>query len=254
MSSPPIARRIYEEYAAGVAYVVVQDSDGSENIGSCFHVGDGIFVTARHVVEGKTIVDVANTEPRFIYEDDESNPHLRKFTTTHFPDNASSIDGPYYHPNEDIDVALLKVKGIDAPVIPLGDHLDDWLGTEHVMTTAIVLGFPPVPFSYKPTLIASKAEVNAVIDKYTGGHPHFILSSVARAGFSGGPAIGEMGVALGMVTESLAVNDQPSELGYLAVVSVEPILVCLGHHELMPSSLRKVWEDEDGTTVFDKEI
>jgi hypothetical protein len=36
-----------------MAYVVVVKPDGSEAIGSAFHVGEGVFVTARHIVEGR---------------------------------------------------------------------------------------------------------------------------------------------------------------------------------------------------------
>lgn len=44
--------RFHETYiraAGAVAYVAVVDSKGDEGIGSCFHIGNGIFVTARHV-------------------------------------------------------------------------------------------------------------------------------------------------------------------------------------------------------------
>src|SRR5450756_1397568 len=44
-----------------MAYVAVKNADGGENIGSAFHVGEGVFVTARHVVDGLQIVDVKPT-------------------------------------------------------------------------------------------------------------------------------------------------------------------------------------------------
>jgi S1-C subfamily serine protease len=42
-----------------MAYVAVRGKDGQEGIGSAFHVGDGVFVTARHVVEEKAIREIA---------------------------------------------------------------------------------------------------------------------------------------------------------------------------------------------------
>jgi hypothetical protein len=33
----------------------------AQTIGTCFHIGDGVFITARHVVEGNTIAKVATT-------------------------------------------------------------------------------------------------------------------------------------------------------------------------------------------------
>jgi len=111
-----------------------------------------------------------------------------------------------------------------------------------VLRSVVVLGYPPIPFSGAPTLIASRAEVNAIVDKYTGGHPHFILSAMARGGFSGGPALTDYGCSLGVITEALGSDNQPVELGYLAVLSVEPIYNCLAHHEIVPPEIDRVWE------------
>ncbi len=35
-----------------------EDQHGNRSIGTCFHVGDGVYVTARHVVEGRRILGV----------------------------------------------------------------------------------------------------------------------------------------------------------------------------------------------------
>ena len=235
-------RNIYETYAAAVAYVSVESEDGAQSIGTAFHIGDGIYVTAKHVVENKNIIEVATTERSVRDAEDASEEdQVRKIEFTHWPGKGVVVGGPYLHPDTDIDVAAIKVEGIDAPVIPLGDHLDDWLGTELVLMEAVVLGYPPIPFSREPTLVATKAEVNAIIDKYTGGHPHFILSPIARGGFSGGPAITRYGCALGLVTESLTSNGNAPELGYLAVLSVEPIYNLLAHHNIVPDHIDKLW-------------
>ena len=86
------------------------------------------------------------------------------------------------------------------------------------------MGFPPIPFSNSPNLVAVKAEVNAVIDKYIGPHPHFIISSVPRGGFSGGPVISEYGFLLGVLTESLIESDKPAEIGFASAISIEPLI------------------------------
>jgi hypothetical protein len=39
----------YVRAAAAIAFIAVVDSKGDEAIGSAFHIGDGIFVTARHI-------------------------------------------------------------------------------------------------------------------------------------------------------------------------------------------------------------
>jgi hypothetical protein len=248
-------REIYEKYAAAVAYISVESEDGTQSIGTAFHVGDGIYVTAKHVIENKSIIEIATTETSIKDAEDASEEdQVRKIAFTHWPAKGRIIGGPYFHPDNDIDVAALKVEGIKAPIIPLGDHLDDWLGTELILMEAVVLGYPPIPFSSGPTLVATKAEVNAIINKYTGGHPHFILSPIARGGFSGGPAITKYGATLGLVTESLTSNGKEPELGYLAVLSVEPIYNLLAHHSIVPEHIDTLWDgfwNTNSTSLYD---
>jgi S1-C subfamily serine protease len=46
-----------------MAYVAVE-RDGKAGIGSAFHVGDGIFVTARHVLENAVVAEIKMTDTR----------------------------------------------------------------------------------------------------------------------------------------------------------------------------------------------
>ncbi|HEV2111389.1 MAG TPA: serine protease [Gammaproteobacteria bacterium] len=230
-------RELYKAYAAATAYVAVTDSAGIQHIGSAFHVGGGIFLTARHVVESNNINEIATTMGRYVLDPNgavtfHDDPEKYRYIP---PAKGKLIRGPLVHPDPKIDVAALVVEGIDAAVIPLGSHLDDWMGgDEFVLNDVLVLGYPPVPTSTTPTLVATRAEVNAMIDKYTSKHPHFIVSAPARGGFSGGPCLVEFDFALGLVTESLVHNAQPSELGFMSVITVEPLLVCLQHHGIVP--------------------
>ncbi len=116
--------------------------------------------------------------------------------------------------------------------IPLGDHLDDWLGDELVLSHVLVFGYPNIPLSIEPVLVAVQGEVNAVIDKYTSPHPHFIISSTARGGFSGGPVISEYDFLLGIFTESLIEGQQDTENGFASVLSIEPLLVLLHENKI----------------------
>ena len=52
-------RQLYDLYASAVAFVSVVNNNGDESIGTAFHIGDGVFVTARHVVEDHKIVKIA---------------------------------------------------------------------------------------------------------------------------------------------------------------------------------------------------
>lgn len=60
------AREFFERYRGSVAYVEVEGADGDRRIGSAFHVGDGVFVTARHVMDGGRVVGVGTTEKVYI--------------------------------------------------------------------------------------------------------------------------------------------------------------------------------------------
>ena len=48
--------------------------------------------------------------------------------------------------------------------------------------------------------------------------------------------------ALGMVTETLCVNNSAIESGYLAVLTVEPLYVCLEQATLLPKIQRLIDE------------
>lgn len=219
-----VARTLFERYASAVVYVSVQQPTGDQNMGSAFHVGDNVFITARHVVDGNEILEVATTVGDYRHA-------FGKVTR-----------GPFFHPDPSVDIAALVIEGLDCPVIPLGSHLDDMLNDEAFsLAEVVVMGYPRIPLS-KPTLITTRAEVNAVIDKYTGGHPHFIVSAMARGGFSGGPCLIEWDFALGVVTESLTENNGTVESGYMAVLSIEPVFVCLAHHRILPASQTEGWD------------
>jgi hypothetical protein len=185
-------RELFEKYAPAVAYISVELPNGDQSIGTAFHVGSGVFVTARHVVDGNKILEVANTIRHYV-PDESGNTTIHgvdgRFRSI-LPSKGKVTRGPLFHPDETIDIAALIIEGIECPVIPLGSHLDDWINDEAFsLAQVLVMGYPPIPFSKSPTLISSRAEVNAIIDKYTGGHPHFVVSSIARGGFSGGPCL-----------------------------------------------------------------
>ncbi|MFL5658169.1 MAG: hypothetical protein ACJ8CB_28795, partial [Ktedonobacteraceae bacterium] len=68
--------------------------------------------------------------------------------------------------------------------------------------------------------------------KYSGPHPHFVISSIAREGFFGGPVISEYDFLLGVLTESLTDGDQALENGFASVISIEPLLVLLHENKI----------------------
>jgi len=234
------ARTQFSSYSRAVAFVETEDAKGDKHIGSCFHVGDGVFVTARHVVEGMKVKAIG-------FDHDGASQEL---LDSAFPDEqthglVSITDGPHFHADAQIDVACLKIAPYPRCYIPLGGHFDEDLTQyELVLYRTLVLGYPPIPLASKPTLVASLGEVNALVTLYTGcRHPHFLVSTLARGGFSGAPALVAYnednpngGTALlGLVTHSLVSNDGAPELGYMAVLTVQPIYDCLGQHDMLPA-------------------
>lgn len=238
-------RLLFKKYASAVAYIEVETPSGERSIGSAFHVGEGVFITARHVVDQNRILNVGTTttwyppDPKGLIT---FNGIAGKFTSI-LPGEGRLSAGPYFHPDSTIDVAAIVVEGLEPPTVPLGSHLDDWINDdEFILATVVVMGYPPIPFSKEPLLVTARGEINAVVDKYVGRHPHFVISTMPRGGFSGGLCIIEWDFALGVVTESLVRDNKTEELGFMAVLSVEPIWVCLEHHKLIPTEQKEGWD------------
>ena len=256
------AQKIFFDYSSAVAYVDTESQEGDRRIGSAFHVGEGVFVTARHCVQDSAIREVKITEPvlitykelepgmppDFSYEEyDAAGEGVlgRKAMYKHWLAPLDVVEGPIFHENENVDLAVFKVRDIHhaVPIIKLGGHWDDWVYRRlWVMGSAIILGYPPIPMTLEPTLVAAKGEVHTYVQLRHSPHIHFVLSSTARGGFSGGPAIYEDGYALGVVTSSLVRNGLPAEMGFQAVLSIEPIRGLLESSGLLPPCQKKIFE------------
>jgi hypothetical protein len=248
------AHEIFMKYCAAMAYIEVELPNGDRSIGSAFHVGEGVFVTAKHVVEGNKILEVASTDHVYVPLSGEEAENASTFVVqgderipSHLVSNGIlEIDrGPFLDANDDVDIAVFRVREIDShtPFVRLGSHLDDWLGHgDFVLSEAIVLGYPPIPMTREPVLIGTSAEVNAQVDLFDSSNVHFILSTMPRGGFSGGLAYSEYGFALGVVTRSLTSDHSPLELGFLTVVGIEPIYGCLADNYLLPDAQAEGWD------------
>lgn len=230
----------FGKFRGCIPFLETVSPDEKVGIGTAFHVGDGVFVTARHVVEGRKIqkigFDDINMTTQFAFR--SSPGDLGRLLPV------SIVSGPHFHNNPTVDVACFKINHTPNNYIELGGHLDDLMTQyEFVLYRTLVIGYPPIPFCGEPVVVASCGEVNAQIEKYTGGHPHFIISTMARGGFSGAPVLVAYnednpngGTALlGLITESLGTNGRDEELGYMAVLTVEPIYDCLKQHGLLPA-------------------
>jgi hypothetical protein len=209
---------LYKEYKDAMVYIEVVSNERDLSIGSGFHLGEGVIITAKHVLENKTIKSLSY--------------------------GLKVESGPYFHNNESVDLAAIVVDRKDLLYIPLGGHLDDWINNEDFMLAqTIIMGYPPIPFSAEPLLVAATAEINAIVDRYNGPHPHFIISAMPRGGFSGGACLVEWGDCLGVIVQSFGKNYEPTELGFMAVITVEPIFDFLHQNKILPQNQINGWED-----------
>ncbi|MEZ9821779.1 serine protease [Shewanella sp. 10N.286.45.A1] len=221
---------LFQTYKYSMVRITVRTAEGDLSNGSAFHIGDGWLATAAHVVNGGEIEEIVS---------EYCNQDLK-------------IEKIICHRDDKIDLAIIKTDldlshyltkttimnppdgFIQTDHLGIGGHLDDWIGDELVLSKVLLMGYPPIPFSNGPVLLASEGEVNAVVDKYNGPHPHFVISNMGRGGYSGGPVISEYGFLLGVLTESLVMNNQSEELGYSSAISVEPLLILLQENGVYP--------------------
>lgn len=218
----------------GPAVVYVETDQG---IGTAFHVGDGVFVTARHVVEGRKIKEIGRGDLTKVVHFHEGG---KTTTTTTWPEAVSkNIEGPWFHPNDQADLAFFRCSEINAPDIQLELRSDALAYNQFLLHRVIVLGYPPIPFAKEPHLVCVPATVSAVIDHYLVGRRHFVLNAMARGGYSGGVALTAeyASATLGVVTQALNKDHEPTELGYLAVLSAELVVEMLDHHKVSTRTL-----------------
>src|SRR4051794_3315532 len=110
---PKRARDLYQKYAAAVAYVAVETPSGDHRIGSAFHLGENIWVTARHVVDGNKILEIGTTTNSI----EDYSEKLEKNNGVLDGDWFSASGGykvvgqPMLHPEQGVDVAVLRLEG-----------------------------------------------------------------------------------------------------------------------------------------------
>ncbi|ABL71208.1 S1 family peptidase [Paracoccus denitrificans] len=241
-------QRIVRLTSLACAFITVETPEGDQGIGTAFHIGEGVYLTARHVIEGNRVLSVVPHTRGILFKKD-----LRKFVPTNsmmngeiptWSLNHSSpkiADGPYYHENANIDVAAFRLRGIDinTPHLVLGGHYDDWINDEYwMLSKATAFGYPPIPLTNGPVLVAASVEINAVIDTRLDRYVRFVVSGAPRGGFSGGPVFHEWGFVLGMTIESLERQGAKHEGGFFTVLSIESLRECLENHGLLPEYQR----------------
>jgi S1-C subfamily serine protease len=219
--------------------ICVETPKGDRCNGAGFHIGKGVIVTVRHVIEENRILELqsesygieALTTTDVIVATDtgvdlavlKTNFQLDPYLTIV---TFMSGDGPDVERNND------KVDHV-----PIGLHLNDWISDEFVLSKVLVMGYPRIPLSREIVLVTYPGEVSAVVDTFGGRHPYFVISLVARGGFSGGSVISEHDFLLGVVTQAMVQDGQSPESGYFSLLTVEPLLELLAANGIRPPGI-----------------
>lgn len=250
-------RDLYLKYKPCIVRITVRCHAGDLHTGTGFHIGDGLIVTARHVMRepGK--------KPDLIGEVDAEVDRTLESITREIDEQALTVRRVHYHSDNKVDVAVLETDFETYPFpdestgegrpkgksvsIPIGSHVDEWISDQFVLRKVLVMGFPAVPWSQSSVLMATEAEVNALVRNVLVPHPYYIVSSTARGGFSGAPVISDTGSVIGIIVESLYGDDKPEETGFNAAITIEPLIAIL-----VDRGTRPAWIDRDVWTRFVK--
>ena len=236
---PPREREIYERYAGSVAYISVETQSGDKATGTCFHIGEGLYLTAKHVIRQNgvdhKVLKIANTKAgvRSI----PGGGHLKNYELW----ETEIYPKIFLHSDERYDIAVLRIDASYCPPIILAGIMADKFGNDLIMAPTVVMGFPQVFCSNDAVLVCAKGEVNAFIESYLHKQRMYIISCLARGGFSGGPVILPPFHCIGVVTDSLSNATLPAELGYMAVTGCLPIYELLDQNKIMPHHLVSSW-------------
>jgi Trypsin-like peptidase domain len=206
---------LYQIARPALALVTGLTPDGDVVSGTAFHVGNGYFVTAAHLA--------ALSE--FAIQPEERMSERVEVRAVFRSDYGA-------------DVAIVETDFGEAEHLDLGSNWDDVGPDTLVGSPILLLGYPPIPRADGPVLVAAPGHIAAIISRYDGvGHLHYITSTTARGGFSGGPVIAGWGRerqpwVMAVHVESLLRDDQPRELGFAAAVSIEAAWNILDKHQI----------------------
>ncbi|WP_027147824.1 S1 family peptidase [Methylobacter tundripaludum] len=211
-------QKVYHKSRRSVAYVTVETSEGIESIGTAFHIGQGFFVTAKHVVENNKIIDVCLTQPQSAVED----LHFSPLPERERPCSLKVDYEPVLASGNMDDVAVFRVAQYEGlPTIPLSSVHDIHQAEDlALLSNVLCIGYPPIPLTIHPFQVAVDATVSAMINIRGSKYLTYVLSATARGGFSGGPIISNDGTAIALVTESLVRDSNAVETGFMACLSI----------------------------------
>lgn len=260
MSEREAFRAVYRRSAGAIGYVCVESAERGEGCGTAFHIGDGYWITARHVIEDHKILGLGTPM---------GNVHISEAAQQEFgeliqPQYTSTVFAGAKHPDAKVDIALLLTPGfVPKQTIVLGGDAVP-VAEEILLEPVLLMGFPRIPGAQDqtPALVATTGEVTAVA--MLDGGAHIFVSPIARGGFSGGPVLRSNGDCLGVAVresfeaerstpkaesenkreaesgETVAEKRSPAGLGFFGVLGVQEVRTLLETSLVVPADQRNV--------------
>ncbi|KGD79705.1 hypothetical protein HA49_01690 [Tatumella morbirosei] len=145
---------------------------------------------------------------------------------------------PVFLENANEDVAILKVENYEfIPPIKLSFTHDIYQSEDSLLLSEVLcIGYPPIPITVYPFQVAVNSTISSLIIMRGSKYLSYVLATMARGGFSGGPIINDKGRAIALVTDSLCLNDQALETGFMACISISSAVELACNHGWDPDA------------------
>ncbi len=228
---------LYFKYSWCLLKITVEDKLGKLQVGTAFHIGNGLIATSRQLVENKHIKSIEPEEgagpvviKKTCLSKNEQNPVA--ILQTDF-----SLEKSFKLVSFNLNDKTVPSEECKASYLPLEETLDDCVGKELILTKCLIIGYPQIPKVLQSTLFAVATYVNAAIYSDSRPYVHYILSSVPREGLDGAPVISEYGFGLGMFTTPFTELGTVNGSCFSAAVSVQPFYEVFDEYKLRPEGI-----------------
>lgn len=181
-------------YRSAVVHIVVHNpADGQESGGTGFFTNDPVnrIVTARHVIQGRTIVRIEDANGVVI-------------------PNVGAIQlwgGP-------LDLALIECQ-IPGGVNPLRIEWREEATRE--LDKVLILGYPPFA-GHQVALLNASGQITAKALQLSEEKRYSLMISIAAPGCSGGPVISESGSVVGVVSQENTLAQGAANITFVSAV------------------------------------
>lgn len=172
---------IRNHFSNAVRPVIVKTSSETEDIGTCFYIGNNTIVTARHCISNMYSVKIPAGDSDFV-----------------------KMEHIYVPKDERIDLAILKVQPGSFEEVP-----NFFIDNANVLDEVLTMGYPPIS-GFDAVQFAELATINSHLkssagdivgqDKsYLDAQQYLLINARVKGGNSGGPVINKKGAVVGML-------------------------------------------------------